>query len=61
VSPTLRYTVNPATVQDYREEQIELSHVEMVCALLLDDDPAFERVDIGYRRQEHRRAYRRIR
>ena len=61
VSPIMRPTVNSAIVQDYTEEQIELSHVEMVCALLLDDDPAFERVDIGYRRQEHRRAYRRIR
>lgn len=60
VSPTMRPTVNPAITQDYTEEQIELSHVEMVCALLLDEDPAFERVDIGYRRQEHRRAYRRV-
>ncbi len=61
VSPTMRPSVNPSIVRDYTEEQIELSHVEMVCALLLDDDPAFERVDIGYRGQEHRRAYRRLR
>lgn len=61
VSPTMRPSVTPAIAQAYTEEQIELSHVEMVCALLLDDDPAFERIDIGFRRQEHRRAYRRLR
>lgn len=61
VSPTMRPSVNPAIVRDYTDEQIELSHVEMVCALLLDEDPAFERIDIGYLRQEHRRAYRRLR
>lgn len=59
VSPTMRPAVNPTITADYTDEQIELSHVEMVCALLLDDDPEFERVDIGYRRQEHRRAFRR--
>jgi predicted O-methyltransferase YrrM len=59
VSPSMRPTVNPSITRDYTDEQIELSHVEMVCALLFDNDHCFERVDIGYRRQEHRRAYRR--
>lgn len=61
VSPTMRPSVNPAITRDYTEEQIELSHVEMVCALVLDNDPDFERIDLGFRRQEHRRAYRRRR
>lgn len=57
-SPTMRPSVNPAIRQHYTEQQIELSHVEMVCSLLLDADPQFEPVPIGYRTREHRRAYR---
>jgi predicted O-methyltransferase YrrM len=57
-SPTMRPAVNPTIRQHYTEAQIELSHVEMVCALLLDVDPAFEAIPIGYRQREHRRAYR---
>jgi predicted O-methyltransferase YrrM len=57
-SPTMRPSVNPTIRQHYTEEQIELSHVEMICALLLDNDPQFERVPIGYKTREHRRAYR---
>ncbi|HVZ10034.1 class I SAM-dependent methyltransferase [Rhodopila sp.] len=60
VSPTMRPSVNPTIRQHYTEEQIELSHVEMICSLLLDDDPHFERVPLGYRGREHRRAYRRL-
>jgi predicted O-methyltransferase YrrM len=60
ISPTMRPSVNPAVEQHYTDEQIELSHVEMVCSLFLDPDPRFVPVPIGYRGREHRRAYRRI-
>ncbi|QLH37763.1 MAG: class I SAM-dependent methyltransferase [Defluviicoccus sp.] len=59
-SPTMRPSVNPTIRQHYTEEQIELSHVEMICSLLLDTDPEFQRVPIGYRTREHRRAYRKL-
>jgi predicted O-methyltransferase YrrM len=57
-SPTMRPSQNPSVVAEYSEEQIELSHVEMICSLLLDTDPAFEQIPLGYRDVEHRRAYR---
>lgn len=59
-SPTMRPSHNPSILLDYTEEQIELSHVEMICSLLLDVDPAFEAVPLGYRDVEHRRAYRKL-
>lgn len=58
ISPSLRPSKSPSILKEYTEEQIELSHVEMVCSLLLDCDPQFEIVPIGYRGREHRRAYR---
>jgi predicted O-methyltransferase YrrM len=60
VSPTMRPSVNPDIVKHFTEEQIELSHVEMVCSLFLDTDPRYEKVPIGYKNREHRRAYRRL-
>ncbi|ORE97480.1 class I SAM-dependent methyltransferase [Aurantimonas sp. 22II-16-19i] len=57
-SPTMRPSENPSILLDYTETQIELSHVEMICSLLLDVDPAFEAVPLGYLDVEHRRAYR---
>jgi predicted O-methyltransferase YrrM len=58
VSPTMRKNSNPPLEKLYTEEQIEASHVKFICDLFLDDDPAYERLDIGYKTQEHRRAYR---
>jgi predicted O-methyltransferase YrrM len=57
-SPTMQPAIDPTIRQHYTDAQIELSHVEMVCALLLDVDPAFQPIPIGYRQREHRRAYR---
>ncbi|MGE0415551.1 MAG: class I SAM-dependent methyltransferase [Acetobacteraceae bacterium] len=57
-SPTMTPELNPSIRQHYSPEQIELSHVEMICSILLDTDPVFERVPIGYKGREHRRAYR---
>ncbi|MEQ6332234.1 class I SAM-dependent methyltransferase [Sphingobium sp. MK2] len=56
-SPTMRPSHNPSVLADYSEEQIELSHVEMICSLLLDPDAGFEQIPLGYRDVEHRRAY----
>ena len=60
VSPTMRPSVNPAIRNDYTDEQIEMSHVKLICDLLFDTDPNFENVDLGYGAKEHRRAYRRL-
>ncbi|PBN43990.1 class I SAM-dependent methyltransferase [Sphingobium sp. D43FB] len=59
-SPTMRPSHNPSVLADYSEEQIELSHVEMICSLLLDPDAGFEQIPLGYRDVEHRRAYRKL-
>jgi predicted O-methyltransferase YrrM len=59
-SPTMSPLVNPTVCRHYTEAQIELSHVEMICSILLDSDPQFEIVPIGYLTHEHRRAYRRL-
>jgi len=60
VSPTMRPSVTPSITEDFTQEQIEISHVALICELFLDSDPAFVKVDIGYRSHEHRRAYRRV-
>jgi len=56
-SPTLRPAANPATLEQYSDTQIELSHVEMVCSLLLDHDARFARIALGEQGRERRRAY----
>jgi predicted O-methyltransferase YrrM len=56
-SPTLRPAVNPAVCEQYSDTQIELSHVEMVCSLLLDDDAHFARIPLDAEGRERRRAY----
>jgi predicted O-methyltransferase YrrM len=60
ISPTMSPSVNPAVLRHYTEAQIESSHVEMICSILLDPDPQFEIVPIGFHTHEHRRAYRRL-
>jgi predicted O-methyltransferase YrrM len=58
VSPTMRPSVMPSIVNHYTEDQIETSHVALICSLFLDSDPAFEKINLGFGAKEHRRAYR---
>lgn len=60
VSPTMRPSVMPAVTKDFTDEQIEAAHVALICELFLDSDPHFEKIDIGYKTHEHRRAFRRV-
>lgn len=59
-SPTLRPALNPTVLQQYSDTQIELSHVEMVCSLLLDHDARFKRIPLGDQGQEQQRAYQKV-
>ncbi len=58
-SPTQRPSVNPEVRKQYSDTQIELSHVEMICSLVLDTDTRFTPISLGYRGRERRRAYQR--
>jgi predicted O-methyltransferase YrrM len=58
ISPTLNPSVYPATREAYSDEQIETPHVRLICDLFMDHDPDYQKLDIGYRSHEHRRAYR---
>ncbi|GAB4069435.1 class I SAM-dependent methyltransferase [Ancylobacter sonchi] len=59
VSPTMSKLSNPPLEKLFTEEQIATCHVKFICDLFLDNDPAFQRLDIGYKaNHEHRRAYR---
>ncbi|MCB4768490.1 class I SAM-dependent methyltransferase [Ancylobacter sp. Lp-2] len=58
-SPTMRQNSNPPLEKLFTDEQIETCHVKFICDLFLDNDPAYQRLDIGYTPpHEHRRAYR---
>ena len=41
-SPTLNPTVRAATAREFDTAQIETSHVELVCKIVMDTDPRFE-------------------
>jgi hypothetical protein len=58
VSPTMRQNSNPPLEKLYTDEQIVVCHVKFICDLFLDPDPDYEKIDIGYKTREHRRAYR---
>lgn len=58
VSPTMNPQKNPDIRLDYTDAQIETPHVRLICDLFFDHDPAYRKVEIGYRvPYEHRRAY----
>jgi predicted O-methyltransferase YrrM len=57
VSPTMNPTKKPDILLDYTDAQIETPHVRLICDLFFDDDPAYRKVDLGYKSREHRRAY----
>jgi predicted O-methyltransferase YrrM len=63
-SPTLGPSVNASTAENYSQEQIEIAHIALICEIFFDRDTRFERVDLGYPReqggQELRRAYRKL-
>jgi hypothetical protein len=59
ISPTMSPSVNPAVRRHYTEAQIETSHVEMICSILLDSDPNSRRFH-WLHDPRHRRAYRRL-
>ena len=48
----------PEILLEYTQAQIDTPHVRRICELFFDDDPAYRKVDIGYKTHEHRRAYR---
>jgi predicted O-methyltransferase YrrM len=58
VSPTLRPSVYPGILELYTEDQIETAHVQLICDLFMDHDEDYTKIDIGYGKREHRRAYR---
>lgn len=58
ISPTLNPVAVPALLEVFTEEQIRTPHVRLVCDLFMDHDPDYRKLDIGYRKHEHRRAYR---
>jgi predicted O-methyltransferase YrrM len=61
LSPTMRPSAQPTITKHYTDEQIEVPHVAMICSVFLDDDPRFEKMEIGYATgHEHRRAYRKL-
>ncbi|WBV44032.1 class I SAM-dependent methyltransferase [Pseudoroseomonas cervicalis] len=60
ISPTMNPGVMPRILEAYTEEQIETPHVKLICDLFFDHDPAYRKLDIGYGRREHRRAYRKL-
>ena len=45
-SPTLNPKSNPQTCLDYDQNQIDASHVELICKTLMDTDPRYQLVDI---------------
>lgn len=59
-SPGLRQALHSSIRRQYSETQIELSHVEMICSLLLDGDARFARIPAQHAGREQRRAYRKI-
>ncbi|MBR0650008.1 class I SAM-dependent methyltransferase [Roseomonas terrae] len=58
ISPTMKPSVFPTIVEVYNDEQIATPHVRLICDLFMDHDPDYQKMDIGYRSHEHRRAYR---
>jgi predicted O-methyltransferase YrrM len=58
ISPTTNPAKNAKVLDDFSQEQIDMSHVKFVCDLFFDTDPNFHKIDLGYGEHEHRRAYR---
>ncbi len=60
-SPTHNPEKRPDLLKHFTKEQIEVSHVAIICEIMLDQDDGFEVMDIGYRPgHERSRAYRRL-
>lgn len=60
VSPTMRPSVTPTIAEHYTDDQISTPHVRLICSLFLDVDPSLEKLDIGFKGREQRRAYRKL-
>lgn len=59
-SPTMNPSVNPDIRRHYSDEQISTSHVGLICNLFFDRDSGFQKIELGYKEREHRRAYRKL-
>jgi len=57
-SPTMNPTVRAATAREYDAAQIETSHVELVCKVIMDTDPRFEFLGVKDNSATYRRHIR---
>ncbi|WP_439597757.1 class I SAM-dependent methyltransferase [Falsiroseomonas sp.] len=60
ISPTMNPKVFPTILEFYSDDQIATPHVRLICDLFMDRDPDYQKLEIGYRSHEHRRAYREL-